>query len=328
MSLYKPDINYLLTLRDNNKRHKRIVYFLKHHPNEIKKINNGSIIHKLIRNGRLNGKTLLYFIKIFPEGLFVKDDRGILPIHIIINHFEHKLFNNIITTMLNINPIGIDCNKNTVLHIYILNMKRCIKHNLDFIKYICLNHKEMLFIYNNDFELPIHTLCKERSVNYDIISEIIEILIDSSPELLLMKSNLRYPIELLPTSNYNAIVLCLNTKYDNNIINDVLFNVWNTNHILHYRMDRIGLLKILFKINNKKLIAENCEKYISNIEFVFDIPIVIKNTINLLNSYYRLLELYNVEYGLLFSECDLEEIGISKEAIKFGRSIEDMVELI
>lgn len=324
MSLYKPDINYLLTLSDNNKRHKRIVYFLKDNPDEIKKIDDGSIVHKLLKLPNWEYKTLIYFIKIYPESLFIKNDLGEYPIHLLIKHSICEL--DMIKLMLSINSdIVKDNNGNTILHTYILNMKRCIKHNLEFIKYICLNHKEILTTYNNDNKLPIHILCEERSIHYDIVSEIIEILIDRCPELLLMKSNLRYPIELLPTSSYKGIILCLDTKYDKNIIDEILYNIWNCNHIIRYKT---GMLSVLIKINNKELITENCEKYISNIEFESDIPYVVKNTLKLLRTYYRLLELYDNEYELLFSECDLGEIEVAKEAIKFGRSIEDMVELI
>jgi len=317
MSLLK-----LFTIK--NKRHKRIVRFLKDHPDEIKKIDDGSIVHKLLKLPNWEYKTLIYFIKIYPDSLFIKNDLGEYPIHLLIKNSTFKL--DMIKLMLSINSdIVKDNNGNTILHTYILNMKRCIKHNLEFIKYICLNHKEILTTHNNDNKLPIHILCEERSIHYDIVSEIIEILIYSCPELLLMKYEKLYPIELLPTSNYNGIILCLDTKYDKSIIDEILYNIWNCNHITRFKT---GMLSVLIKINNRKLITENCERYISNIEFESDIPIAIKNTIKLLRTYYRLLELYNDEYELLFSECDLEEIEIVKEAIRFGRSIEDMVELI
>jgi len=293
----------ILKNRNNNKRHKRIIYFLKHNPNEIKRIDeDGTIIHKILTNRNYCKKTLIHLIKLFPESLSIKDDLGNCPIHYLVNlDFEIDI-ECILKIMLKIKPeMEPDNEGNYTLHIYLKRISRKSDYVIEVIE--MLSTRQALTYYNKKEELPIHIICKANHLNDFWIKSILTVLINNCPETLLMESNSKYPVELLSTTNCDSIIQCLRVRLPHEIIIRIIKNVWNNTFECPLRKWDYGTAFLLYKLNTKLV----TELYIDN---VFNT--IILKVYNVLNTY------HNILVKLLDTECCIEELGIIKESIDFG----------
>jgi len=302
---YRPDYIHLLSLRNNNKRHKRIIYFFKHHPNEIKRIDeDGTVIHKILTNRNYCQKTLIHLIKLFPEGLFIKDDLDQFPIHYLIQlDFEIDI-ECILKLMLKINPEMIpDKEGNYPLHIYLKRINRKSGYSIEVIE--MLSTRQALTYYNKKEELPIHIICKANRLNDHWVNKILTVLIDNCPETLLMESKTKYPVELISTTNIDSLIQCLRrVRLPQEIIHRIIKNVWESNFeaFLPDKCDS-GTAFLLHKLNTKLV----TELYIDN-EY---------NSI-ILKKYSELNTKHNILLKIFDKECCLEELGIIEEAINFA----------
>jgi hypothetical protein len=285
------------------KKHKKLIHMLKRNPSELKKIDEkGTIIHKILTNKNYYYITLIQLIKMFPEGLFIKDDFGRLPIHCLVTlDFEIDI-ECILKLMLKINPeINPDTEGNYPLHIYLKRINRQSDYSIEVIE--MLSTKQALTSYNRHKELPIHIISKANHLNDYWVKQILTVLIDNCPETLLMQSKDKYPVELISTMNCNSAVQCLRVRLPQEIIHRIIKNIWEHNFADPVRNCIYGTAILLFKLDNKLV----KELYIDD-----------DYNSKILDIYDTLISKHNILGKTLDSECCLEELGIIKEAIDFA----------
>lgn len=298
----------ILEKRNTNSRHNLIKHYFKKHPSELKKIDkDGTIIHKLLTNRNYRLKTLIHLIKLFPEGLSIKDDLGQCPIHYLVKLDFDIDIECILKLMLTVNPdMEPDNEGNYPLHIYlkrikIMDRKRESNHCIEVIE--MLSTRQSLTSYNKAGELPIHIICKANHLNDYWIQSILTVLINICPETLLMESNSKYPVELLSTINCDSIIQCLRVRLPQEIIIRIIKNVWENTFECPLRKCYSGTAILLYKLNTT---------------LVKDLRIDNGFNTKILTYYNKLNLKHNILLEILDSECCLEKLGIIKEAIGFA----------